>query len=212
MKKRILKATAKASGIFFLVCAVYLLLLAHPGPLFSCSVTYSNITFCSHSPLSPQIANLASAINQRLSTSELYDPAVKQRVFIVDQSWLWTLLNGPYRGAIARNVEIGNPTLVPHLDVERQVITHFDGRHAGALNILTHEAIHTLVKRRIGLLRLWRLQWWQREGYPEYIASARATHSEAPREYQDAAGAWKYLLEQRHLSFDQVVKLQDSSR
>ena len=85
MKKRILKATAKASGVFVLACAVYLFLLAHPEPLFACSVTYSNITFFSHSPLSPQIADVASAVAQRLATSELYDPAVKQRVFIVDQ-------------------------------------------------------------------------------------------------------------------------------
>ena len=119
-------------------------------------------------------------------------------------------MNGPYRRAIARNVELGNPILVPHIDVERQQITHFDGRHARAVNILTHEAVHTLVERRIGLLRLWRLQWWQKEGYAEYIASAAATDSEAPRQYRDAAFAWKYLLEQRHLSFDQVIKLQDS--
>lgn len=62
------------------------------------------------------------------------------------------------------------------------------------------------MQRRIGLLKLWRLPWWQREGYPEYIASERGTRSDAPRAYRDAARRWKYFLEQRGMTFDEVVR------
>lgn len=205
--KRFFRRAAKASGAFLLVCIAYVALLAHPEPLFSYSASFSNITFYSRSPISPQVASIASAVAQRLATSELYDPALRQRVFIVDRPWLWNLLNGPYRRAIARNVEFGNAILIPKLDVSQQLITHFDGRSAGAVAILTHEAVHTLVERRIGVLRLWRLQWWQKEGYAEYVASRGGTESEAPVRYRLAAERWKYLLETEHLTFDQIIKL-----
>src|SRR5713101_1636259 len=113
MKVR-LRTTAKASAVLVIACCIaYLVLLAHPEPLFCCSVTYSNITFYSHSPLPPQVAEIASAVRQRLETSELYEPMLRQRVFVVGQPWLWNLLNGPYRHAIARNVELGNPIFIP---------------------------------------------------------------------------------------------------
>jgi hypothetical protein len=196
---------AKGFSAILLVCIVYLGLLAHPEPLFSYSARFTNITFYSGSPISPQIGLIASAVVKRLVTSEIYDSTLRQRVFIVDRPWLWNLLNGPYRRAIARNVEIGNAILVPRLDVPRQVITHFDGRSTGAVAVLTHESVHTLVEHRIGLLRLWRLQWWQKEGYAEYVASRGGTESEAPDRYRRAAERWKYLLETEHLTFDQVI-------
>jgi hypothetical protein len=208
--KRISKTAAGASGLFTVLMALYLLLLAYPEPLFCCSATFANITFSAHAPLPREIGGLAAEIEKRLAVSELYDPRGKQRVFVVDRPWLWTLLNGPYRQAIARNVELSDAILVPRLDIAAREIVHFDGRRAGAVNILTHEAVHTLVRRRIGRLRLWRLQWWQKEGYAEYIASVAASGSEAPARYRDAALAWKYLLEQRRLSFDQVLTLNDS--
>jgi hypothetical protein len=156
------------------------------------------------------VGGLGREGEERVGAAELYDWRVEQRVFIVDRPWLWTLLNGPYRQAIARNVELSDAILIPRLDIAAREIVHFDGRRAGAVNVLAHEAVHTLVRRRIGRLRLWRLQWWQKEGYAEYIASAAASESEAPARYRDAALAWKYLLEQRRLSFDQVLTLDDS--
>jgi hypothetical protein len=205
--KRFLRTTVKTSGVFALAVIIYLLLLAHPEPLFSYSITFDNITFYSNSRLPPETAAIASAVTQRLASSELYEPQLRQRVFVVERPWLWILLNGPYQHAIARNVELGNAILIPQLDVERQQIRHFDGRRAGAVGILTHEVVHTFVQRRIGLLRLWHLAWWQKEGYPEYIASERCADFKSPLRYQAAARAWKYLLETRQMSFDQVIGL-----
>jgi hypothetical protein len=205
--RRVLRIGGRAAGSLAIICAGYFVLLSHPQPLFGYSATYSNITFYSHSPLGGGVARIALAVHQRLTTSPLYDPAIKQQVFVVEWPWLWALLNGPYRGAIARNVEIGDPILIPTLDVTSEQIRHFDGRRASAVHILTHEAVHTLVRRRIGIRRLWRLQWWQKEGYPEYIASRGGIEIEAPTRYQQAARAWKILLEQRHMSFDDAIDL-----
>jgi hypothetical protein len=160
----------KTSGIVAAAALAYLILLAFPEPLFACSVTYSSLTYYTHSPLPEKTSALAAAVAERLATSEIFDPSITQRVFVVDRPALWNLLNGPYRRAMGRNVELRNSILVPSLDVESGVIRHFDGRESEAVGILVHEAVHTLVQRRIGVLRVWRLAWWQREGYPEYVA------------------------------------------
>jgi len=206
-KRKLLRVAAASGSALPTFTAVYLLLLAHPEPMFPLSVTYGNFTFYSRTPLPPQVASIAAEAGKRLATSELGVPAVAQRVFVVEKPWLWTLLNGPFRGAIARNVELGNAILIPTLDIEHRAIRHFDGRTAGAVSVLTHESVHTLVQRRIGLLRLWRLPWWKKEGYPEYIASQRCAQSEAPARYQEAARKWKKLLETDHMTFDQVISI-----
>lgn len=205
--KKIFVWVAKGSGAFLLLCLAYIALLIHPEPFFSHSASFGNITFYSRSAISPQVAAIASAVEERLLQSEIYDSALRQRVFIVDRAWFWDLLNGPYRHAIARNVEFGNAILIPTLDLPRQSIRHFDGRNAGAVAVLTHEAVHTLVEQHIGLLRLWRLKWWQKEGYAEYIASRGHPQSEAPARYRQAAARWKNLLETEHLTFDQIINL-----
>jgi hypothetical protein len=63
------------------------------------------------------------------------------------------------------------------------------------------------VQRRVGVLRVWRLAWWQREGYPEYVAGGEQGRPGAPERYRQAARIWKYLLEDRKLTFDQVIRL-----
>ena len=196
----------KILGACALIVAGYVALLAHPEPLFSYSLTCSNITFFAHRPLPVEIVGIAARVARRVATSELRDSALVQRVFIVERPWVWILLNGPYARSMARNVELGNAILVPALDVDKGRVRHFDGRTADAVATISHEAVHTLVQRRIGLLRLWGLPWWQREGYPEYIASERGTTSEAPKPYRDAARRWKYFLEDRGMTFDQVVR------
>jgi hypothetical protein len=210
--RKIFRIVRRILAVGILAMAAYLLLLAHPEPLFSYSVTYSNFTVFSNSELSPQLAKIVSDIDSRLSTSELYDPAIPQRVFVIGKSWMWTFFNGPYRHAIARNFELGNSIFVPQLDVANHQIRHFDGRHAEAVHVLTHEAVHTLVQRRIGLIQLWRLSWWQKEGYPEYIASKAATETDTPAAYQEAALVWKGLIENDHLTFDEIIRLKTPGR
>jgi hypothetical protein len=205
---RLTRTLLRATGIVALAVLAYLILLAFPEPLFACSVTYSNFTFYSHSPLPEKTSALASAVAERLAACELYDASVAQRIFVVDRPALWNLLNGPYRRAMARNVELRNSILVPSLDVESGVIRHFDGRESEAVGILVHETVHTLVQRRLGVLRVWQLAWWQREGYSEYIAGGAEARPAAPARYRQAARIWKHLLEDRHLTFDQVIRLQ----
>jgi hypothetical protein len=191
------------------LATAYFVLLVFPEPLFAHVETHGEITFYSRAPLPSGLAPIAAEAISRVRASPLYTPGIRHRVFITGSAGLHAFFNGPYRRAIARNVEIGHAIFVPRLDVAGGRIIHFDGRATAAAPILAHEIMHTFVQRRVGVLGSWQLAWWQREGYPEYIGSRGATELDSPPAYRQAALRWKALLEDRHLTFDQIITRTD---
>jgi len=202
-----LRAVVKAFAVLLGVTGAYFLGVAFPDPLFPVATAHASVTFRARTSVDPSAANeLVDSVLARISTSELYDSAVRHRVLIVGDRALWSILNGPYQSAIARNVDIGNAIFIPRLDAANRRIVHFDGRSTDAVGILSHEIMHTFIERRVGL-KYWTLPWWKREGYAEYIGSARCRELDSPERYREAALTWKRLLEESHLTFDQIIAL-----
>jgi hypothetical protein len=126
---------------------------------------------------------------------------------------------------MARNVELTHAILLPMLQEEKALVVHFDGRTAELAEILAHEATHTFVQERVGFLRAFRLPFWKKEGYAEYVGLdfppvavlARALVSSAgstvelpdgtahPRRYLEAAAIWAHFHEIRQESFDEIL-------
>jgi hypothetical protein len=202
MTLRSLRRTVVRAAIA--LAAAYAVLLVFPEPVFAYSETHGDITFYSRSPLPPGASSIAEDVVSRLSASPLYAAGVRHRVFITDSPFLYAFFNGPYRRAIARNVEIGHAIFVPRLDPGSGRISHFDGRSTRAAPVLAHEIMHTFVTDRVGLLASWRLPWWKREGYPEYIGSRGAAEFDSPPAYREAALRWKRLLD-AGLTFDHII-------
>ena len=184
--------------------ASYVVLLLFPEPVFAHSESHRGITFYSRTPLPSGLDAIAEDVVARLSISPLYRAEARHRVFITESPALYALFNGPYRRAMARNVEIGHAIFVPRLDVASGRLMHFDGRSTPAAAVLAHEIMHTFVTERVGLIASWRLPWWKREGYPEYIGSRGGTELDSPPAYRNAALRWKDLLE-RGVPFDTII-------
>jgi hypothetical protein len=199
--KRILYGVITLAGIV----VIYGLILARPEPLFAHNLKDRNFIFYSNNPIDPRVSQSTNEVNAKLVRSEIFDPSIQFRVFIVGSEPLYAFLNGPYFDAIARNYEIGNAIFIPTLDMERERIVHFDGRNAGAANILAHEAVHILMARRLGMFRVWTLPWWKREGYAEYIASDLGRASEAPPRYQQALAKIIELMQVQRLDFNGMI-------
>jgi hypothetical protein len=158
-------------------------------------------------------------VSQRLAKSELNDPTIVHRVFVVGSSSWYAFFNGPYRGAMARNYEFNNSIFVPQLDLSSKKVVHFDGRTAPITVILSHEMAHTLSQRRLGLIGSWRTPSWKKEGYAEYIGDPRtepliedlrmlervADDGAVPKRYFEAAILWRYLADIRKMSFAQIM-------
>ena len=223
---RYLKKAAWAFGSFVMIIVVYGFLLAFPEPLFACKVEYKNFRVYSREPLDSRIKPALDTVEARLAVSELNDPRLTHRVFVCGTPAWNAFFNGPSRQAMGHNFELHNSIFVPMMDLDRSMITHFDGRVSELPWILAHEMTHTLVQKRIGLRKLWSLPFWKKEGYAEYIGSGHpvalkdgvrllettqggaiqvSARQWVPRHYFEAEMLWTYLLDVRRLRFDQVM-------
>jgi len=149
----------------------YVVLLLFPEPVFAHSESHRGITFYSRTPLPSGLDAIAEDVVARLSISPLYRAEARHRVFITESPALYALFNGPYRRAMARNVEIGHAIFVPRLDVASGRLMHFDGRSTPAAAVLAHEIMHTFVTERVGLIASWRLPWWKRRNVQSVVST-----------------------------------------
>ena len=168
-------------------------------------VVEDDIRLYGREPFHTSAHSLLREVQSRVAKSGIYDARVQQRVFVTGTSEWYSFFNGPYRFAMARNCELGNAIFLPSLNLQRRQVVHFDGRTADAAEILAHEMTHTLMQRRLGLLRVWRLPWWKREGFASYVGNTE--WAPEPERYRQARLRWVYLIDVRHLTFDQVIAL-----
>jgi hypothetical protein len=199
------------------------LLLVFPEPLFAHRIEEGPFLVYSRRSLSRHlIAPHLREAERRLARSEIHQRGARHRVFVTGSSALYHLLNGPYYRSIARNVDIGNAILLRELDDRAGRVVHFDGRSAPIEEILAHEATHSFIQRRLGLVRALRLPFWKKEGYAQYVALdffplagamewlASAEEPPIPRRYLEAAAVWAYLLQVEGQSFDKVIAREES--
>jgi hypothetical protein len=165
-------------------------------------------------------------VAQRLAMSEINDLNIKHRVFVAGTSNWYRFFNGPYYNSKGRMYEFHNSIFVPQLDLANGDVVHFDGRKAPISWILAHEMTHTLTQKKMGIIRMWRLPLWKKEGYAEYVAHGRtgpliedlrmlenlSSHEvplengrDVPRKYFEAEVLWRYLLSVRQLRFQEVM-------
>jgi hypothetical protein len=221
-----LRVSLRVSSILVAVVGLYGLLLAFPEPLFGYRLDEHPFIVYSRAPISHgAVATELREAGRRLGQSEIRRHGPRHRVFVTGSPFLYRLLNGPYTGGMARNVELTHAILLPKLEAEKGLVVHFDGRTAALAEILAHEATHTFVQERVGFLRALRLPFWKKEGYAEYVGLdfppaavlAQALVSSAgstvelpdgtlhPRRYLEAAAVWAHFHEIRRESFDEIL-------
>src|SRR6266852_5553928 len=224
--RRVIRLLALVFGIILIVIVAYGTLLAFPEPLFAHVYSYKNFRVYTREPLDDRARVQLDIVAQRLATSEINDPAITHRVFVAGTSNWYTFFNGPYRRAMGRMYEFHNSLFVPQLDLASGKIVHFDGRRAPMAWILAHEMTHTLTQKKLGIICMWRLPFWKKEGYAEYVAHGRTVPLiedlrmldsltsnvipmgagyDVPRQYFEAELLWRYLIEVRKLGFQEVM-------
>lgn len=218
---RVRRAVAAFGLIILAAVATYGAVLAFPTPLFGYSLRAGRIVVFSRRPLDDRLRPWLAQSLKLVERSSIDDPGLGFTVFELYQPSWYRFFNGPYFPAMARHSELGGHIFVPRFDLATGRVDHFDGRSAPVAAILAHEMTHRLMQHRLGLMTVWRLPWWKREGYAEligegddvpleqrvaeFVSGRSPEHLLIPRRYFSALIAVRYLIEAQGFSFDDFV-------
>jgi hypothetical protein len=158
-----------------LTLAPYIALIAFPYPFFSHEVHLENIAVYSDQAISPALLSILNDVEERLRRSPLNHPTLQHRLFICNNSWLFTFLaNTDYRAGGVNKTWLNQNIFLRRSDIGENRVIGPSGRAVSGERTLayfiTHEIAHSLEAHLLGRYAYLRLPAWKREGYADYVA------------------------------------------
>ena len=205
----------------FILLLFYAGLQAFPQVLFAHSVSAPGITLYSRDPLPPEASACLTRAAGLLQASELAVPGRQERIFVCDAPWVFHLFSPTSTQAFACSVPLTDNVFIAtanyRRDVARSAAPNYNSRSLSA--VIAHEITHGLIRHHLGWWRGVGLPAWVAEGYCDYVAregsfpapegwrlmtSGQGDPSMSFR-YFEYRQMVRYLAEDEHLSFDQIV-------
>jgi hypothetical protein len=226
-KTRLGRCLRRSEQVLGVLGVLYMSLHLFPQTLFAHSVTANDITIYSRSPLPPEATLCAARAADLVKKSELAVPDRHERVFVCNAPWLFRLFSPRSPSAFAVSVPVTDNVFVAAVEFPADVVTRsgpgFNRRSFSS--VVAHEITHGLIRHRLGLLRGIRLPEWVAEGYCDYVAkessfpeafglqlfAAGQSHPSMSYRYFAYRQMVRYLVEQKHLTFSEMVALAHES-
>jgi len=215
---KFLRGLERAIVVLFLI---YAGLHAFPQVLFAHSVSAEGITIYSRDPLPRETTQRVAEIAGLVARSELAVPGRQEKIFLCNSPWVFRLFCPRSTGAFGAAISVTDHVFVAQADLASNVAR----RSAPSYNtrafspLVAHEITHGLIRKRLGLIRAYRLPDWVDEGFCEYVAgegsfpddeglrqlAAGERHPSSAFRYFLYRQMVTYLIDRRGLSFQQVV-------
>ena len=170
------------------IFAAYFLTLIFPQYLFAHEVSHKNFSVYSRQPLDENIKRVLDSADERLKKSPLYEPEVKEKIFLSDSFAFYAFLSSVKHKSFANTIPgVGNIRVnksdIPSDSVFRASET--DNRRSLS-GVIAHEVTHNLIRRKFGLVNSFtNLPNWKDEGYCEYVAG------ETTLSFEEGVRRWK---------------------
>lgn len=220
--ERWFRRSGQTLAVFVLL---YVGLYTFPQVLFPYSYSRQGVTIYARFPLPVEATGRIAEIAKLTDRSELAVIGRTERIFVCNQPWLFRLLSPMSAGAFAYSLPVTNNVFVANAnliyDVARSAAPDFNTRSFSA--VAAHEITHGLIRHRVGIFHS--LPTWVVEGYCDYVAQessfpeAKGLHLLAMGQ-QHPSGSFqyflyrqmvRYLIEDRHFSFQQIVDRADEA-
>lgn len=161
------------SLLFTFLLTIYLALFLFPQIIFTNKVYYKSYIVYSHHKLNNNIFTILDSAENLVSKSEFYiDRPIHNRIFLCSSFLEYSLFAPTQRKAFACTNPLTNNILLS----KSNVLLNKVERNGNDNNIRTlsgtiaHEVAHTLIVKKIGLLKNMQLATWKKEGYCDFIA------------------------------------------
>ena len=208
------------AGYLLLFAALfYLAVLAAPDFLFAETVHAGAITIHTHIPSASILPDVQRA-EARLALSSINDIAAPQHVYLTRSNSEFRFFALRAYRALGITYSAFSSIYVPPSDVVADMVTSARSQfnQVPLSAVLAHERMHILLSHHFGYFAIFMSPAWKQEGYCDYIAGSHSIgddaaglkllrqgtlHDPALDYFRDYLRV-KYLIEQRHLSVDQV--------
>jgi hypothetical protein len=204
-----------------IVSLLYLALLFFPQVLFAYNTTEKGVTVYSRAPLPPEATARIDEAVALAGRSELAVPGRTERVFVCGNPWLFRIFSPLSPQSFATSWPVTDNIFLADADLEKNVVRSSapEYNQRSFSGVAAHEICHGLIRHRVGLLRGIRLPAWIAEGYCDYIARESSFPEDVGTKmlregWEDSSPSFRYflyrqmvrhLIDDEHLSFDQVV-------
>ena len=155
-----------------MLALTYAALLVNPSPLFAYSLHEAPFNVYSDRPIPDEMRDVLAAARQKLAKTPLLFPSDEFHIYVSNDRWRRRLVNPVSAAAFGASYPGLNTIHLGRSDAAADV-SWADGspRATRPLSaVLTHECVHQVVRRRLGLVRSRLLPRWIDEGYAEVIA------------------------------------------
>lgn len=224
-RTRLRRWSCRIGQALSVLALLYVTLYTFPQILFPYSYSAQGVTVYARAPLPPEASLRITEIMKLIDRSELAVAGRSERIFVCNRPWLFRLLSPMSSSAFAYSLPVTHNVFVANADLVHNVahsaVPAFNTRSFSG--VAAHEITHGLISHRVGLF--YSLPTWVGEGYCDYVA-----HESSFPEAQglrlitagkpDPSGSFqyfiyrqmiRYLIEDRHFSFQQIVDRADEA-
>lgn len=213
-------------GVCITIMGIYIYLILFPQVLFSNKISYRNFKIYSNNKIDDKIYKIIDNSIVQLKTCEIYDSTVLQKVFFMEGSFYFTLTRAfSKERAGFHEFLVNNTMVVPKVDEKNNALIYHDGKVCNLAQTIIHETVHSLQESKLGFWRVMKIPEWKMEGYAFYIAKTDLIlnnghlsnkyvrdniedlikHPSSSKHYWMDAVMTGYLLNERHLNFEQFM-------
>jgi hypothetical protein len=203
------------------LAASFILLHAVPQLMFPHRVIVQGIGVHADEVLPAETEAVVAEAAALVARSELAIQGQQEQVFVSDRPWRYRLFS-PASKAFAFFMPLTNNIFVAdgrfRQNISMSSAATYNRRRLSA--VIAHEIVHHLIKERLGLVQSLRVPTWVAEGYCDYVVNESSfPETEGTRliaegksdpshsfEYFRSRKMIQYLVEKRHMTFEQIVE------
>lgn len=163
----------KGFYIVIILAIIFIVFILFPNlSFYRYHIKYRQFNIYSDVEISDEIFNILDKVEEKLKTSEIYDPDLNFKIFISSEFKSYSIFCPSLKDAFAATYPIINNIFISKTNIENNLVHRNanEDNERSLSSVIAHEVTHKLIENEIGIKANRKLASWKKEGYCEYIS------------------------------------------
>ncbi len=159
--------------IVIILAVIFIVFILFPNlSFYRHHINYKQFNIYSDVKISDEIFDILDKVEEKLKTSEIYDPDLSFKIFISSKFKTYSIFCPSLKDAFAATYPIINNIFISKTNIENNLVHRNanEDNERSLSSVITHEVTHKLIENEIGIKANIKLISWKKEGYCEYIS------------------------------------------